>query len=227
MPLAGAIVVAADDRDPGLAICQQRNIPLVAVDHGAFDEVSDTVSIDNVGAAHEAVTHLIANGYSRIGIIAGPRYTMTGRDRLVGYRLALQEAGIPSDPDLEVVGPYGEDVGYDGMCHLLDLPWPVEALFTTNDEMTSGALRALHDRNLRVPDDLAVVGFDERETAGTPSLTCVLQPTVAMGRIAANLLIRRLEHPKLHVRQQIVLQHQLKIGNTSPPHVSRQSPAPS
>jgi LacI family transcriptional regulator len=142
---------------------------------------------------------------------------MTGRDRLEGYRLALEEAGLTNDPTLEFVGPYGEESGYTGTRRLLDLPEPIDALFSTSEGTNLGAFRALNERGVRVPEDLAVVGFDERESPGMPQLTTVVQPAEAMGTTAATLLIQRLKDRESHVRRQIVLQHQLRIGSTSRP----------
>jgi LacI family transcriptional regulator len=221
VPLAGAIVVGAFDRDPGLQIFSQRGIPLVSIDHAPFDDVSDLVNIDNVGAARDAVSHLIENGYRRIGIVVGPKSSMTGRDRLAGYRMALEAANLPRDPALELVGQYGEELGYAGTCRLLDLPEPIDALLSTSEGTNLGALRALADRGVRVPEDLAVVGFDERDGPGVPQLTTVVQPAMAMGSTAARLLIHRLENPGPHVRQQVILQHELRIGGTSQPKHAR------
>ncbi len=217
-PLAGAVVVGSRDRDPAIELLGRRGIPLVAVDHPAFDDTCDSVNIDNIGAAHEAVTHLIDRGYRRIGLIAGSGGSMTGRDRLAGYRQALRDAGIAHDPALEFRAQYSKETGHRGAFHLLDLTPPIDALVTAGNAMSLGALGALHERGRRVPDDLAMVGFDELpwETPGTPSLTSIVQPTFALGNTAATQLIGRLEHPERHVRRQIVLQHRLRIGDTSP-----------
>src|SRR5689334_3987169 len=134
---------------------RERGIPVVAVDRRVKDRYIDAVLVDNVWGAREAVAHLIANGYRRIGAVTGPQSVTTGRERLEGYRLALQDAGIPLDPALERVGSFKIDSGQELTEQLLDLDPPVEALFVANNLMTMGALNAIHERKLRVPDDVA------------------------------------------------------------------------
>ncbi len=99
--LGGAVVIGSRDRELALDLLRQRGIPIVTIDHQPVDETSDLVNIDNVRAARDAVAHLVTQGYRRIGILAGPRATMTGRDRLAGYRLGLLDAGLAHDPALE------------------------------------------------------------------------------------------------------------------------------
>jgi DNA-binding LacI/PurR family transcriptional regulator len=216
VPLAGAIVVPRHDQDPALTLFREHRIPIVAIDHRSLDE-SDSVLIDNVGAAREAVAHLIANGYRRIGLIAGPDKLTTGRQRAQGYRAALEEAGIACDPALERRGTFKEHTGEASAIGLLDLQPPVEALFTTNVSLTMGALRVLHQRGLRVPEDVALVGFDEIPSLlpSDPSITTVVQPAFEMGATAARRLIQRLEGEGPHTRQEIMLAHQLRIGDSS------------
>jgi LacI family transcriptional regulator len=216
VPLAGAIVVPRHDQDPALTLFREHQIPVVAIDHRSLDE-SDSVLIDNVGAAREAVAHLIANGYRRIGLISGPDRLTTGRQRAQGYRAALEGAGIAYDPALERRGKFDEQTGEAGATELLDLQPPAEALFTTNVSLTLGALRVLHTRGLRVPEDVALVGFDELTPAlpGHPSITTVVQPAFEMGATAARRLMQRLEDDGPHTRQEIILAHQLRIGDSS------------
>lgn len=216
VPLAGAIVVPRHDQDPALTLFREHRMPVVAIDHRSLDE-SDSVLIDNVGAAREAVAHLIANGYRRIGLISGPDKLTTGRQRAQGHRAALQEAGIAYDPALERHGKFDERAGEAGATELLDLQPPVEALFTTNVSLTIGALRVLHQRGLRIPEDVALVGFDDLPSVlpGYPSITTVVQPAFEMGATAARRLIQRLEGGGSHTRQEIVLAHQLRVGDSS------------
>jgi DNA-binding LacI/PurR family transcriptional regulator len=124
------------------------------------DPSIDSVRIDNITAAKEAVAHLIANGYRRIGVISGPRSTPTADERVVGYRQALQEAGIEHDPALEQRGPFVEETGQKAVEAFLKLDPSVEAIFATNNRLTVSALRTLYMRHKRVPDDMALVGFD-------------------------------------------------------------------
>lgn len=220
VPLAGAIVVPRHDRDPALLLFQEHKIPMVAIDHRTLDD-SDSVLIDNVGAARDAVAHLIANGYRRIGLISGPDNLTTGRQRAQGYRLALEEAGIGIDPALERRGKFDELTGESQTNDLLDHRPSVEALFTTNVSLTIGALRALHAGGLRVPYDMALAGFDELPAVlpGYPSITTVVQPAMEMGAAAARRLIQRLKSDGPHTRQEIILAHHLHVGDSSLPRV--------
>ncbi len=197
-PVAGAIIVPMQGKLRALELLKDRHIPVVAVDQRVRDASVDSVRIDNVTAAKEAVAHLISNGYRRIGIITGPPSASTANERLLGYRHALQEAGIVPVAALEQRGPYYEETGQRLMHVLLDLDPPVDAILTANNRLTIGALRTLYARGKRVPDDIALVGFDEVRWA-IPDLmwiTTVVQPSYDIGRVAANRLIQRLHQPE-------------------------------
>src|SRR5579859_2309796 len=151
--VAGAIVVPTSENPQKLRLFREHAIPFVSVDRRVKDRNADAVLVDNVRGAYEAVTHLITNGYRRIGVITGPVSTTTGRERLEGYRKALQEANIVPDPALERVDDFKSEGGHSGAHSLLSLEQPVDALFVANNLMTLGALGAIHERHLRIPDD--------------------------------------------------------------------------
>src|SRR5579884_1864929 len=221
-PVAGAIILPIQERMKELHLLKARNIPIVAVDQPMRDPSIDSVRIDNVTAAKEAVTHLIANGYRRIAVISGPTSISTANERVVGYRQALQEAGIEHDPALEQRGPFVEETSQKAVQAFLDLDPPVEAIFATNNRLTVGAVRTLYLRHKRVPDDIALVGFDLIHWAVPEafSITTVSQPAYELGRTAANRLIQRLRQPDAP-RQEIILPHQLLIGDSSRPRRQR------
>ncbi|HET8841636.1 MAG TPA: LacI family DNA-binding transcriptional regulator [Ktedonobacteraceae bacterium] len=218
-PIAGAIVVPTQAHIAGMEYLRERHIPLVVVDRHVEDRSIDCVVIDNTAAAREAVSHLIANGYRRIGVIAGPRSVTNTSERVAGYRQALQSAGIPREAILEQRGALvGEDVGFHLAKKLLDLDPPVEAIFAANNRLTIGAMRAIYARRKRIPEDIALVGFDEIQWA-VPEvilLTTVLQSAYELGSAAASRLVQRLQKPDAP-RQEIVLQHRLSIGASSTP----------
>ncbi len=220
VPVAGAIVVPRSGRDPSVKLFHEHAMPLVSVDQRLPDEVSDAVVIDNVAAAREAVQHLLAKGYRRIGHISGPEDSMTGRDRATGYRAALAAANIPYDPSLECHGTYNEKTGYRFTHALLDRMPSIDALFSANYTITVGALRALHERGLRVPETFGLAAFDEVSSLpGVPLITCVVQPAYEMGVTAARRLVQRLEESGPHIRQEIVLPYQIRSGPAVRPHV--------
>ena len=164
-----------------------------------------SVDVDNVRGAMQAVGHLLALGHQRIGIItnAPPAYTAS-QQRLEGYRRALEAAGIPFDESLVRYGNFDEESGQAAMVSLLDLPHPPTALFVASDMVAVGALKAIQDRGLRVPEDVALVSFDDVTIARfvTPPLTTVRVPAFGLGWAAGELLIRIIEQDlprELHV----------------------------
>ncbi len=224
-PIAGAIVVPAQKQIAGMEYLSARQIPLVAVDRRVEDRSLDCVVIDNTAAAREAVAHLISNGYRRIGMIGGPKSITNTNERVAGYRQALQSAGIPREAPLEQRGTLvGVDVGFHLARKLLELDPPVDAIFAANNRLTVGALRAIYAQRKRIPDDVALVGFDEIQWAVPEmvSITTVLQSAYELGSAAASRLIQRLQKPDAP-RQEIVLQHQLSIGVSSAPSSSREN----
>jgi DNA-binding LacI/PurR family transcriptional regulator len=219
--VAGAIVVPTTDRKPILTPLVESGIPVVCVDRRVNDRAIDTVLIDNSAAARAAVAHLIGNGYRRIGLVTGPDRTTTARERLEGYRGALLDAGIALDPALERRGPFTEERGRQLTDELLDLDPAVEALLIGNNRLMQGALAAIYAHGMRIPEDIAVVGFDEVPwmTPGSVSLTTVMQPAYELGSTAALRLIQRLKHPDRLARQETVLSYRLHIGDSSRPRL--------
>ncbi len=150
------------------------------------------VDCDNRGGAREAVRHLVRLGRRNIAHIAGPRDQSSAMDRTHGYRDVLVDA----DPRLVCEGDFTEGSGARAMGELLDWCPGIDAVFAANDTMALGALRTLRERGLRVPEDVAVVGFDDMESvvrAAEPSLTTVRQDIEGMGRIMVKLLMRLLD----------------------------------
>ncbi|GLV53383.1 LacI family transcriptional regulator [Dictyobacter sp. S3.2.2.5] len=220
--VAGAIVVSTSENPKKLHLFRDHDIPFVSVDRRIKDRTTDAILIDNVSGAYEAVTHLITNGYHRIGVITGPVSTTTGRERLEGYRKALREAGLALEPALECVDDFKSMGGYQGALKLLDLTPPIDALFVTNNLMTLGALEAIHERHLRIPDDIAIVGFDEMPWAALSaiSLTTVTQPVYELGSSAALRLFQRLQNPTSLSKQEIVLSPTLQVRDSTRPRPS-------
>ena len=216
--VAGAIIVPTRERlDAEIASFHARNIPLVAVDRRIKHSSVDAVLVDNILGAREAVAHLIGNGYRRIGVITGPKTVTTGQERLEGYRQALQEAAIPYDPLLTRSGTFRKESGQHFAQELLAIEPAIDALFVGNNLMAMGALDAIHARNLRVPEDIAFVGYDELPwvAPGFGSLTTVAQPVYELGSAAALRLFQRLQKTAPHSRQEVILTPTLTIRNSS------------
>ena len=154
----------------------------------------DSLYINNVAAARTAVAYLIGRGHTRIGLIAGQKDTPPRHDREIGYRQALQHDGIPIDEQLILDGDFKEEGGYRNAKVLLNLPARPTAIFAASDLMAVGALVAIKEAGLRIPDDIAVVGFDDIPIAKlvSPALTTVAQFQEKLGQRAAEMLFDRL-----------------------------------
>lgn len=194
----------------------ERRVPVVAIDRRADDVPMDMVVGDNVSAAHQLVSHLIENGYRRIGAVLGIPEASTGAERYQGYQEALLEHGLPLAPELVRSGMPRSQNGYELTLELLGQTLRPDAIFTGNNLLTIGALRAIHELGLRIPDDIAVAGFDELDWMFLvkPALTVVMQPTYEMGRQAAELLLARIDDPE-RPPQQVVLQPTIKVRESS------------
>src|SRR6202022_4562471 len=156
------------------------------------------ILMDNAGGAYAVVRHLLARGHRRIAMLSGRAAISTTTERIAGYHRALQEAGVEPDPRLLVSGESTSEGGTLATDHVLDLSPRPTAVFSGNNLMSIGALHAIVRRGLRVPDDVAIVGFDDFpypwSDAFRPRLTTVAQPTYQLGRRAAEMLVERLNH---------------------------------
>lgn len=190
----GIILALVHKNDPLVPLLVESDIPFVMVDRPTqFQDRISYVCIDSVDAARIAVHHLIEQGYRRIATITGDLNHAEGDERLLGYKIALQEAGIPFDPSLVAEGDFNLASAYQGMKNLL--PCHVDAVFAASDMMAMGALQAILEAGLRVPEDIGLVGFDDLPTASstTPQLTTIHQPVHEKGALAAKMLIDRIE----------------------------------
>jgi LacI family transcriptional regulator len=154
------------------------------------------VVMDNERGGALAVEYLLACGHRRIGHITGPMSYPDARDRLRGYRRALEWADVRYRDAYVVESTFQEEGGAQAAAVLMDRAPDLTAIFVANDQMAAGAMRTLRDRGRAIPGDVSIVGFDDVFLALylTPTLTTVRQPLVAMGRAAANLLLARLGH---------------------------------
>ncbi|MBI5961010.1 MAG: LacI family DNA-binding transcriptional regulator [Chloroflexi bacterium] len=207
----GLIIASAPSNDPLISHFLNTSLPFVLVERPGhdYDRIS-YVSIDNLNASLELVTHLINLGRRRIATVTGDLTIPDGRDRLDGYKRALQIAGLPVDERLIVEGNFSQRSGYEGTQALLQQK--IDAIVASSDITARGVLQALHEAEIRVPEDVAVVGFDDLPTAAQviPPLTTVHQPIEERGRLAAGLLIDLVEG-KLEGPQQILLPTELVI----------------
>ena len=195
----GVILPPINDRDPAVTKMAESGMPIVTVDRSLSDSTIDKVEVDNRQGTFDAVAHLIKIGHRRIGLITGRSNVSTARDRKLGYEQALAANEIPVDPDYIRTGDYKQASGVALADELLTLPVPPTALFVANNLMAVGAIEAIHKRGLKIPSDVAIIGFDDLPWADVfdPPLSVVKQPAYEVGRAAAELLLKRLGNPKL------------------------------
>ena len=169
----------------------------------------DTVLVENRAGARNLATQLVALGYRRFAVLAGPQRLLTAKDRTAGFREGLARGGIALNPADVVLGEFTRDGGYVAMSTLLERGLQSACVFAVNDVMAVGAMTAVRDRGLQMPGDLAVAGFDDIVTLRdvTPALTTVRLPLRDVGRQALELVtLTRGERPRLRrVKGQVAL----------------------
>jgi DNA-binding LacI/PurR family transcriptional regulator len=188
----GVLLASLHNDDPLPGVLERAGVPAVLVGRPAGTGPASYVDADNRGGARQAVDHLARQGRRRIATITGPQDMGVGQDRLDGYHDGLRAAGLAGGDDLVEAGDFTEEGGAAAMGRLLErLGRPVDAVFAASDLMAAGALRTLRAAGRRVPDDVAVVGFEDSAVAryAQPPLTTVRQPIEEMGRQATRLLL--------------------------------------
>ena len=188
----GVLIASAPDNDWLIRQLVADHFPFAMVGRPNVKGVN-YVDSDNRGAAREAVEHLITLGYQCIGTITGPLDHVAGRDRMAGYTDALHMAGIAPNEALIVNGGFTEAGAYEAMQTLL--AQEVDAVFVASDQMAFAAMRAITEAGKRVPEDVAVVGFDDTPRAEQVALTTVRQSPAASGEAVTKLLIEVCNQP--------------------------------
>jgi LacI family transcriptional regulator len=191
--------------------------PVVCLDKQIFVPESDRVVLDHAHGAFQMTRFLIESGHRRIAHIAGPGDYLTAKERTEGYSAALEETNISTAPHLVVEGDYTAQGGETAMRKLLELDERPTAVFAANDLMAIGAMKAIKSAGLKVPDDVAVAGFDDIPFAElhAPALTTVVQPTVRMGALAVRMLMERLQGKVSHDTREMILQPTLAIRESA------------
>jgi DNA-binding LacI/PurR family transcriptional regulator len=224
----GLIVATRSNKggDEYLREIVESNVPVVVIGRDFQHREVDFVSTDNLNGGFEATRHLIDLGHRRIGFIGATLSGGSSLKRLQGYLKALEQYKIPVDERLitgpkeaisEVPGYSTEKIGYEGMKRLLSLPSPPTAVFARNDFTAIGAMTAIKEANLRIPEDIAIVGFDDIPLAvhTSPALTTVRQPMHLQGQLAAEMLLERIKTDEIDGRREHILNCELIIRNTT------------
>lgn len=185
----GVIVSSMLIDDPIVQALTESKMPYLLVGRHPTNPNASYVDITNEESAREATHYLFQLGYQRVATISGPRNMIVGKHRLSGYLAALGERNIPIDPSLIVESDFTEEGGYQSMLALL--PASPDAVFAASDAMALGAMRAIQENGLRIPEDVALVGFDDIPASAHthPALTTVRQSIHKMGMVAAKSLI--------------------------------------
>lgn len=169
--------------------------PVVLIDHLIPEVKTDAVVVDNMNASFRAVERLILENHQRIAIIDGPEDSSVSQERLKGYYAAMQTYNLDVRDDWIQRGEFTQAGGYHAVKQVYGSPHPPTSLYVANYEMTIGAILALHELHLRIPQDMSFIGFDHFEAIDVvePPLTVVEQPIERMGQLAAELLLKRIQ----------------------------------
>jgi len=216
--LDGVIVSSMLIDDPIVKSLHESKMPFILIGRHPTLDVN-YLDVNNRAGGYEAVSHLIRQGRKRVATITGPQNMIAGLDRYSGYCQALIEHGFEINEDLVVEGEFTETGGYAGMKKLL--PFQPDAVFAANDIMAIGGLRALREVKVRVPEDIALVGFDDAPVAShsDPPLTTMRQSTYTMGYKALELLLEFIMDP-IRRKRQIVLDAKLVIRMSCSPELA-------
>lgn len=195
-----------------LGLLESLGIPIVLVDRDVKYSNFDGVFLDNIKGAFEGTEALIKEGHKKIAIIAGPTTSKPGRDRLRGYKKALQMNNIPVDKKYIFYGDFKLESGYNLTRKILRMKDRPTALFTSNNLMSMGCIKAMREEKKKVPEDMALVCFDEVEAFDVfdMSISVISRPTTEMGRIAMEILLERMnENSSNNTFKRITLSPQL------------------
>lgn len=194
----------------------ENGTPVVLIDRPVQGLECDVILVDNINASYNAVEQLIKRGHRRIGIVCGPRNIHTARERLEGYMRVHGDYHITVNDDYVRYGDYGMQSGYGLTEELLDMENPPTAIYVTNYEMTVGAVMAVNERNVKIPDELSMIGFDNQQLAKVvkPNLWIVVQPIREIGELASGTILKRLKGEKSNFPSMIRLKTDLVPGQS-------------
>ena len=196
---AGVLLFSSPLDSQRLERISQAGPPVVLVDQD--HERFNSVSIDNERGGYMAVQYLIEQGYRRIGMITAHAQSVPSIKRMIGYKRALEDHDLLADAQLIISSDdpefhgYTEEAGYEAMMRILEIDDRPDAVFAVSDIQAIGAMRALRDRGLSIPEDMAVLGFDDIVISRHVGLTTLRQPMYDMGKQATDLLLKQIEKP--------------------------------
>ncbi len=191
----GIVMIPYDLEGRQIDLIQENNIPLVIVDQIIKNHSTDTVILDNLSSSYEPIKKLISLNHKKIAIITGEPEHYTSKERLKGYKKALKEANIDINEEYIACGYYSTEGGHQAMKKLMRLENPPTAVFISNYDMEIGAYVAINNLNLKVPEDVSIIGFDNLPLTNIlkPALSFVKQPVNEMGLDVAKILYKRMQ----------------------------------
>jgi DNA-binding LacI/PurR family transcriptional regulator len=212
----GVLMVSHHGSHPLPGRLAARGIPVVFGGRPPDPDHFSYVDVDNLGGAFAAVSHLASGGRRTIATITGPQDMPAGHDRILGWRSALAVAHLAADDDLAEPGDFTREGGIRAMRILLQRRPRLDAVFVASDTMARGALEVLAGAGRQVPEDVAVVGFNDDPMAETtyPALSSVRQPVEEMGREMVRLLVDLIRNPH-HAHRRVLLSTQLQVRRSS------------
>jgi LacI family transcriptional regulator len=215
----GVLLVPAVSNDEAVRMLQAQRVKVVVLDRRIAGGAVDVVRGASTEGARRLTEHLLQLGHRRIAVLAGPEAVSTSRERVAGYCRALEQAGVPPDPKLVHYGHFTIASGSTMTRGLLGQSPRPTAIFAANNFIAIGALRALREAGLAVPEDVSLVVFDDLPESYTwePFLTVAAQPAYELGKTAATLLLRRIMEPGEAEPQEIVLPTQLIVRASTRP----------
>jgi len=213
----GILLVPARSHAEPIKLIQSQGVEVVILDRKVPDVQVDVVRCNSEKGAQQLIQYLIGLGHQRIAILTGPEGVSTAVDRVTGYRQALVEAGLEVNDAFICHGEFTQASGYEMARQVLSIVPQPTAIFAGNNFIALGALRALRDANLRVPEDMALVTFDDLPLTLVvdPFLTVVAQPSYEMGQQATELLLARLKGETFREHQELILSTKIIVRRSS------------
>jgi LacI family transcriptional regulator len=216
----GIIFTSAHIEDPNIGGLAEEGFPIVLVNrrtyHPVVKEKVDYVGVDNIRGGFLAVEHLIKLGHKRIGVIGGSSESSVGFERLEGGKKALEAYGLEQMENYFLEGDFLKDSGYQGGKRFLKMAEPPTAIFATNDYMALGVYQAILEEGLKIPEEVALIGFNDIEFAAIRGieLTTIGQKKYEMGALSVKTLVEKIEGKKVGLSEEIILEPELIIRQT-------------
>ncbi len=212
----GIIIMPLGITEDRIQNAVEKEIPIVSIDRPIQNKECDVVLVDNMNASYNAVEQFITRGHKEIGIICGPEHIYTAQERLKGYMRVHEDYEMRVNTENIKFGDYEVQSGYDLMMEFLKTEAVIDAVYVTNYEMTIGAVMALNEMNIKIPDELSFIGFDNQQLAKVikPNLTIVVQPIKQIGECAAEIILKRLKGDKINYPSMLRLKTEILIGDS-------------